>query len=560
MSPSRPAPADAAPHPRVAGQIPLGPYRWLLICLAVVFPLIAWQDMAGISQGDPWYDNADVNLHNVVDALAINSNISPARVDQPGLPGKFLLALDYRIRHFTGFLPVWNLRKFGNSRDPLRELTVLVRIGRAHSRILVMLFLLTAAGTVYAVTRSPETALCALILLCASAGLLFQGLVNRPELLCSWFGTVLLPFCLWRFAASDGGHARPAWLFAAGMAAGLGILAKEPALYFLPASIAWCWVVASTTQEVSGTAPERSRLGPVLLPLVTSAAFFSLMRSLVAAPDAMTAVATFRLYIVAGLVAALPLAAAYRGRNRLGGFFVQRSLELAWIGGGALAAILLAYAALRTVMTQLPALTCLARVLDFVAHPDPLVKYFLSSTPHPGGEFLRFVRESPLLFLGATAVAVAVVLRRAIPARFKALIGLLWLNALVLPAILAHSYFQEPFSVFAQVPLGLVVVLGLFELGVWRAAAPSQAGHWAVPLLLAATTVLVLTVNLRLEAKQRVYRTETDSPVSNLTLTFLYDHDAHPERYRQVMREHYGTREQFSTTLQQYLADPAHRY
>jgi len=559
MSTSRPASAEVAPRAGVAGHIPLGPYRWLLFCVALVSPLIAWHGMTDISRGDPWYDNADVNIHNMVDALAINSNISPARVDQPGLPGKYLLALDYRIRHFAGFLPVWNLRKFGNSPDPLRELPVLVRIGRVHSRILIVLFLLTAAGVIYAVTRNLEAALFALALLSASAGLLFHGLVNRPELLCTWFGTVLLPFCLWRFTASGGSHARPVWLFAAGIAAGLGILAKEPALYLLPACFAWCWLVAGTTQDVSGLAPDRTRLTPVLLPVVASAAFFWLMKSLVAVPDALSAVAIFRLYLVAGIIGVLPLAALYRGHSRVGVFLAQRCLEMAWIGGGAVASILLAFAGLRAVLTHLPAVTYLARVLDFVAHPDPLLKYFLSSTPHPGREFLLFVRESPLLLICATAVAVAVVLGRAIPVRLKALIGLLWLDALILPAILAHSYFQEPFSVFAQVPLGMVIVLGLFELGVWRADASSRTGHWAVPLIMTATTVLVLTVSLRVEAKQRVYRTETDPPVSNLTLTFLYDHDAHPERYREIMHQHYETREKFSAALAQFLANPANR-
>ncbi|MDP2138461.1 MAG: hypothetical protein Q8J74_11485, partial [Candidatus Didemnitutus sp.] len=114
--------------------------------------------MAFISANDPWYRNTDMNIHNMVDALAINASQSPNTVDQPGLPSKFLLALDYRLRHELGLLPVWNLHQFGASPDPLHEIPALIRIARIHSRILVILLILAAAGLIHVVTRELESA------------------------------------------------------------------------------------------------------------------------------------------------------------------------------------------------------------------------------------------------------------------------------------------------------------------------------------------------------------------------------------------------------------------
>src|SRR4051812_48938204 len=97
-------------------------HRQLVAGLAFGALLLAWFYLAAISRQDPWYRNTDMNIHNVADALPLNSGQSPAMVDQPAFPTKFLLALDYRVRHYLGFLPVWNLKKFGDSPDPLREI------------------------------------------------------------------------------------------------------------------------------------------------------------------------------------------------------------------------------------------------------------------------------------------------------------------------------------------------------------------------------------------------------------------------------------------------------
>ena len=84
--------------------------------------------------------------------------------------------------------------------------------------------------------------------------------------------------------------------------------------------------------------------------------------------------------------------------------------------------------------------------------------------------------------------------------------------------------------------------------------------HWAAPAVIAGATVLLATQVSAWRRKQGPTVRRTKPPLTPLTLTFLYDHDAHPLRYRQIMQEHYPTREQFTDALERYLADPAHRY
>ena len=76
-----------------------GRHRTIVLALALGALAFAWANMAFISRTAPWYRNTDMNIHNMADALAINSSHSPNTIDQPGLPLKFLLALDFRIRH-----------------------------------------------------------------------------------------------------------------------------------------------------------------------------------------------------------------------------------------------------------------------------------------------------------------------------------------------------------------------------------------------------------------------------------------------------------------------------
>ena len=547
-----------SPPPEVRSALP-GRYRLGLVLLAAVALVLAWRGMTEAARHDPWFDNLDSNIHDTVDALAINSSIAPLRTDQPGLASKYLLALDYRIRHFSGVLPVWNLKKLGGHPDPLQVIPELIQLSRTHARILVLLFILATAGVMYVVTRSLETSLLSLILLAASSGLLFHGVVSRPELLCVWFGTVVAPACAWQATSKGGAGARPAWLFLAGLATGLAALTKLAGGCYLLSLFGWCWVAAWVEENPTAPFPHKSRLAGIILPVASSAVMFWLLFRLELVAGIMADVTIVRLRVAAALAGALPLLLLWTDLRRLGEFLRHRALELAWIIGGVLAAIGLAFGGLRAVMAAPAALTYLARVLELVVHPDPVLQFLMPVSPQLNLELQHFVTELPFLLAGTTVAAWAAMLARPASPRLRALIGLLWFNGIAMTLFVARSGYQEFLGLFAEVPLLLLCPLSLLALGVWRPRAPGSGPHWAVPPVLTGVAVILLTVTLRLDLKCRSARTETAPPLRPQSITFLYNHDVHPERYRQIMSQHYGTQENFNAALRRYLADPANR-
>ncbi|MDP2137331.1 MAG: hypothetical protein Q8J74_05710, partial [Candidatus Didemnitutus sp.] len=74
-----------------------------------------------------------------------------------------------------------------------------------------------------------------------------------------------------------------------------------------------------------------------------------------------------------------------------------------------------------------------------------------------------------------------------------------------------------------------------------------------------AALALTLTVYARLKPKYAHYQDDVTLPVREHTLTFIFDHDAHPATYLQIMRDRYGSRKEFAATLEAFLADSAPR-
>ncbi len=553
-------PAAPARHDPATG--PAWP-RLYAVVLALASLLIAWISLARISGADPWYRNTDMNIHNMADALALNSGLPPSYVDQPGVPLKNLLALDYRLQHALGLLPIWNLPTFGASADPLREIPPLIHAARIHSRILVMLFILCAALLAYAVTRELDTACLAVVLLCGSSGLLFHGLLTRPELLCVGFGLVLALLCLWRATLARAWPGRHLWVFLAGLLCGAAALEKLPGVCYLTLAGGWCWLVAlgsGKTAAESASAGDRASFWGGLLPLAGSVAVLWLLFRLDAYHDDLGRVVLVRLRLAAVLAGVVPLLVIFAVRHHRGSFLIDRARELALLGGGALAALPLAFLLLRCVLPEPGALKYVAAILPVLVDPGLYMKVILTAKPDVGHEFLSFLMETPWLFASATLLAVGVGLRRATPPRLRALIAVLLASALGLALVMSRRQFLAQYSIFPQVPLLLVWVLGLSALRIGWPGISSTAGRWLGLLALAAAFVLVLTAPARTRLKYYNFQDDLALPVRDLTLTFLFDHDAHTEAYRKIMRDHYGDRESFARTLEQYLADPANRY
>lgn len=557
--------ADAAVGATAEDPSPRAPFtlhRLVVASLAVISLIFAWFFMAHISRTDPWYRNTDMNMHNLVDALSINSDVRPNPFNQPALPLKYLLALDYRIRHELGELRVWNLKRFGASSDPLRELPQLIRLERVHSRVLVIIFIFAAAGLTYSVTRKIESAYYTVILLCGSSGLLFHGLLIRPELLCVGFGNILALLCTWRAGTVRSWLSNHVWLFLAGLLVGLATLEKLPGIFYLVLCYGWCWVAAfASASAESRSHQEQPPFWGGLLAAAGGTAAFGLLALLSNSHDALGPVVILRLRAAAAVVAVLPLLLLWPVRNRFVLFLLDRGRELALLGGGLLTALLLSHLLLRGVMSASNAAEFFAGALHFVVNPSPYLKDLLDAKPETGRVFMLFVEQTPLLFVGATAVAIGVGLMRSIPLQLRAFIALLWTGAVGMALVMSKRHHLAQYDIFAQVPLLLVLSLSLSALGTWwLELRQATTSHWAVPVIITASFVLMLTVWFRLQPMYEGYQNDAGLPVNGLTLTFLYDHDAHTTTYLEIMKTHYGDREQFATRLGSYLADPANRY
>ena len=538
---------------------------WPAVLLSLVVLVFTWFSLEAISRHDPWYRNLDMNIHNTADAMAINTRLAPNLIDQPGVSLKFLLALDFRLRHQLGLLPVWNLETFGQSADPLQEIPTLIRVGRTHNRILVMGFIIAAAALAYSVSCSPTAACLAVVLLAGSSGLLFHGLLTRPALLCVGFGNVLALLCMWRGILPGPWLRNHLWLLLAGFFGGLAALAKLPGVCYLALCYGWCWLAVLTADKTSPapTIPgaEEDGFWRGLLPAAAAAGVLGLLFRLSAfQDDELGAVAVGRLRFAAVAIGALPLLALWPGRHPAWRFLLARSRELALLGAGALATLPVGYLLLRSILPESVALDYVARTLHLLVDPAGMMK-IVAANQQVGEAFLTFVRKDDFLFLATPALVAALAFAPRVPRQLKAFLVLLLAAGVGLALLLSKRHFAAQYSLFAQAPFLLIWALGLHQLAEWTEQAwDPWCRRLALVVVIGAVAAFLLTAHRRTWYKYEGYQDDAMLPVNGFSLTFLFDHDAHNSTYLRIMREHYGNREQFARALEAYLANPDNRY
>jgi hypothetical protein len=528
--------------------------RGLVITLALLALLATWIYMANVAGTSPWYRHAEANLPTLTDSLALNNGVAPARIAEPGLLSSYLLALDLRIRHGLHRLPVWNISTLGASTSPLHELQALVRLEQMHSRILIILLILGGGALACSVVPGLESGCLTVVLLCGCAGLLYHGLTVQPELLSCGLGVVLALLCAWHGTNATNWRDHHGGLFLAGLFGGFAALVQTFGVIHLFAIYAWCWLAACS---VPALRPGRPGIRVGLLP-VASAILLLWFAQRVSGTGATNEVIAERLRAMSLLVGLIPLVTLWSGANRRGAFLRERASEFALLCGGALAALTLAYATLRTILPADAALVCWADQLEHVFYPGQFTVNILTAPAGIVREILRFIRASPFLYVSAIALAFTICQQRDIPVRTKAFIVLLLATALGQTWQLAHSSFTESASVGVQVPLILVCAIAVLSAGPW----PHRSGRrpWLAPVILVVAAVLLVTAPLRLHVNSPPEPSGDKSMVSGYTLTYLFDQHDHPPAYRQMMQDHYGNRVDFERAAQEYLAQPGHRY
>ena len=534
--------------------------RRIGVVLLAFFSLVwAWFIMMYLSGHDPWYRNTDMNAHNIADALCLNAGLSVGNVDQPAAPTKFLLAFDFRIRNALGLLPVWQIKRFSRSPEPLREFSGLVRVARVHSRILVMLLTICAAGFVGHATRRLDAACLTVILLCGSSGLLFHGLLIRPELLCTAFGGVLAPYCVWLSGQTTRPWLRTLWLLLAGIAAGLALLTKLPALFYILLLMAWCCLIPLLRPSVEDSMP--SAVLTLAASLGAGAGILGMLLLISPQEGLLDSVAVARLRFAALAIALLPLVSYFAAPTKVGRYLGARVLELSALLAGLLGTLPCWLGLLRTILPAQPAAEYMAKVLNVVFFPDPLVQLFThAGTAHRVHEIQRFFMETPALFVATVVLVAVLICMQSIPRSSRALASLFLAQGLGMVVMMSKRQFTDQYTIFAQVPLLMVWPIGLAALlDWWRDRAPIIEQYWPVALVASSAMILVLSMPLALASKYYSYQDDATLPVNDLTVTFLYDHEAHPPAYLEAMRRQYTTRKDFVQALDLYLRDPANR-
>ena len=529
--------------------------RRLVIALGLIALVIAWITMADIAEATPWYRHAEANLPALTDALALNTGATPARIGEPGLLPSYLLALDWRFRHWLGMLPAWNIPTLGSSANPVSEMRTLVRLELIHSRMLVILLILGGGAVAWAVVPGLESAGLTVTLLCGAAGLLYHGLIVQPELLGCGLGGVLALLCLWHGTTAPSWRTHHLGLFLAGLGSGIASLAQASGIFYLLMSYAWCWLAALTTPSAR---PGRPGLQIGLLP-AASAILLLWLAQQASATGATTAVVAERLRALALLAGLLPMLTLWDGEGRRWGTFLRdRACEFALLGGGALAALVLAYGALLAVLPAEAALVCWAGQLEQLFYPGPFMENLLTAPAGIGRDVIRFVGSSPFLYATSAVLTLILGLQREVPVRTRAFLGLLLVSALGSTWLLVHGRNAESASVGVQVSLLLLCSIALLATGPW----PHLPGRhpWLFPVILVASAVLLATAPLRLRVIAPRIVAADNPAVSGYTLTYLFDHHAHPPAFRQMMQARFTDRAGFEQALRKYLADPAHRY
>ncbi|MBX3750691.1 MAG: hypothetical protein KF897_11440 [Opitutaceae bacterium] len=539
-------------------------YQHLLMmaCLALLSLGLSWHWMRSLSAEDPWYRNTDMNIHTIADALCLNSGFAPGVVAHPAAPSRYLLALDFRLRNEFGLLPVWTLKRFARSAEPLRELTRLVHVGREHSRLLVIAFMLVAAAFVRSVTGRFDLACLAIVAFGGSAGLLFHGLLLRPELLCAGFGLIALHLA-WLAMATPRPASRALWLLLAGVAAGLALLSKLPGLLCLGFAGVWC-LLAPLLPKLPGREDPARRSAPgwgAALCLAAGLAVLTLLLLPVSGRALLDPAGAARLRPAVLFVTLAPLLHFLGAQRPVPRFLVDRAHDLALLVAGMLVALTGWFALLRLVMAPDQAADYMAKILNTVCYPDTWMEIYT----HPGAahrlqELWRFILDAPLLFALGAAFTLGLAFMSRIPARWRALQLLLLAQALTFALVMGSREFLEQYSVFTQTPLLLIWPVGVAAL-TSLASLPADApgNDWPAALAGTAALFLSLTVVLSLGPKYRSFQDDATLPVRDLTITFLYDHDMHPPAYLKAMKQRYPTRVDFRAALDHHLADPANR-
>jgi len=399
------------------------------------------------------------------------------------------------------------------------------------------------------------------ILLSASAGLLFHGMLMRPELLCAWFGNILAVIFVWKAVSHPSGLMKNTLLWLSGICCGLATLGKIPGICYLGVVISWCMIAPILDGKQKQKHPSQISFWIILFPLLTGLSNLFLLSHLTVIYNDLSPIVLTRLRAAAVIVSIAPILLYIPVQNRLLAFLIQRFKEITILASGTLSVIPLTYVFLRYFVMKTGAAEYIVGTIHFVMNPSPQIASIIRPESAMLEECLNFFYETPLLIITTIGFVILVCALRGISNQSKAAAVIMILTGLGMALVMSRRSFTDQYSILIEVPLILALSISIHAFSKWwRQRHPSPKQHWGAPIAFTTAFILVLSVYLRLEPKYSNYEDDRDLPVREFTVTFIYDHDAHSEAYRNVMKYHYTTRTEFMNALNLYLAEPRNRY
>lgn len=344
---------------------------------------------------------------------------------------------------------------------------------------------------------------------------------------------------------------------------GLATLSKLPGICYFGLCSAWCWfaaVLRVARRQPGPKAAVATEFRRGILPAIAGLLLLGLLLFLAPFESTLGEVAVLRLRLAAGALGFLPLLLVRDCDRPFLRFLQERGRELLLLAAGLCTALPLSYLALRAVMTETAASEYMARVLAFVIDPGPTMRSLIDTvdaTPALG----QYLRRDLVLFIAVIATGLALLRLRPDAVKPTAFLLLLTTGGLGMIVVLSKRHFTPYYGIFFQVPLllaGTIAIQGLLDWLQARLAARSIA-RWLGLLAAGLATLLLLGGLPRVRSLYENYQSDAALPVNELTLTFIFDHDAHAAAYLKIMRDRYGSRAQFRAVLDEYLADPANR-
>jgi len=191
-----------------------------------------------LHEKDPWYHTIDQDMFISVEAMALNSGLSPKHSVHPGVGTKLLYSYFLSLMKKMGITPVSAITDLEESSDPLTYWPWIIGSGRTFSLVAAIMLCTIIGGIAWQLTGSMLFFPLGFFMGTVSYGTMYQSLIIRTELVAVISGSLAFLFMLLSLRAQKISN-YVTFLILSGIFSGLAIYTKIQAYPFLAIIIFW---------------------------------------------------------------------------------------------------------------------------------------------------------------------------------------------------------------------------------------------------------------------------------------------------------------------------------